>query len=232
MKQEKIIGILGGMGSLATAYYFQQLIDAQSGTTDQDYYRIIVDNNTQIPDRTNYILNQENNPVEALKESVQTLNQANVTHGFMPCFTAHYFYPELNKSSTFTFISVFDTLKKYLSKHPNVKRVGILATSGTQQVGLFDKHLPHVSVVYPDKVHQQMITNAIYDSEHGIKANKIDEQTIAWLNQASDHLQQQGVDLIIAGCTEVCMMKNHTNITHEWLDPMMLVVHILATNNK
>ena len=66
MKREKIIGVLGGMGSLATAYYFQQLILAQRGSTDQDYYRIIIDNNTKDPDRTSYIINQTENPLNAL----------------------------------------------------------------------------------------------------------------------------------------------------------------------
>lgn len=227
MKQEKIIGILGGMGSLATAYYFQQLILAQTGTTDQDYYRIIVDNNTQIPDRTNFIINQGENPFDALNLSVEMLNQANITHGFMPCFTAHYFYPELVKTANFEFVSVFETLADYISKHPTIKKIGVLATSGTQQVGLFEKHLPNVTIVYPDEFHQDMITNAIYNANHGIKANKIDDQTITWLNQASNHLQQQGVDVLVAGCTEVSMMKNHPDITHDWLDPMMLVVQTL-----
>jgi aspartate/glutamate racemase len=74
-----------------------------------------------------------------------------------------------------------------------------------------------------------MITEAIYNTEHGIKANKIDEQTISWLNQASSYLQNQDVDLLIAGCTEVSMMKDHPKINHVWLDPMMLVIETLVS---
>lgn len=224
MKKDKIIGILGGMGSLATAYYFKELVIAQPAQNDQDYYRIIVDNHSQIPDRTEYLLHQGTNPIRALTSSVTMLNQAQVTHAFMPCFTAHFFYQELNQLAHFKFISAFDVLAAYINSNPSIQTVGILSTEGTQQVGLFDQHLPHVKIIYPDLIHQELITNAIYDKEHGIKANKIDDQTIYWLNTASSFLTNQGVDCIIAGCTEVSMMKNHPKIKDEWLDPMMLVI--------
>jgi aspartate racemase len=144
MKDKKIIGILGGMGSLATAYYFNQLIQIQSVTSDQAYLRVIVDNNAQIPDRTSFLLHQSENPITALTQSVEVLNNANVTHGFMPCFTAHFFYPTLQEKATFQFVSTFEVLAEYITNHPAITRVGVLATSGTQQVGLFDQHLPDV----------------------------------------------------------------------------------------
>jgi aspartate racemase len=228
VKQEKIIGILGGMGSLATAYYFNKLVQAQSGKHDQDYMRVIIDNNTQIPDRTSFLLDKTKNPITALTHSVNILNNAKITHGFMPCFTAHHFYPDLQKIATFEFISVFEVLANYISNNPSIKSIGVLATSGTQKVGLFEKHNPTIKVIYPDDMHQQLVTNAIYDTHHGIKSNTIDHQTIEWLNTASNHLYQQGVDILVAGCTEVSLMKNHPNIKYQWLDPMMLVIDHLV----
>lgn len=232
MKQEKIIGILGGMGSLATAFYFNKLIQAQHGETDQEFLRVIIDNNTQIPDRTSFIINQTESPLNALLESVEVLNLAKVTHAFMPCFTAHYFYPELKKAANFEFISVFDVLKRYMDDNPNIQKIGILSTSGTQKVGLFNKYFPNTSVIYPDKTHQDMVTSAIYDPKHGIKANKIDSQTVKWLNQASRHLHEQEVDILIAGCTEITMMRDYPNISFHWLDPMMLVIRELLAKEQ
>ena len=53
---KKIIGIIGGMGPLATADLFEKIIRATDAARDQDFPHVIVDCNTDIPDRTAAIL--------------------------------------------------------------------------------------------------------------------------------------------------------------------------------
>lgn len=47
-----ILGIMGGMGPLATCDLFKKIIDLTEATSDKDHIHIVIDNNTQIPDRT------------------------------------------------------------------------------------------------------------------------------------------------------------------------------------
>ena len=43
--EKKVLGILGGMGTIATAHFFRILADRVKAEKDQDYPRIIIDNN-------------------------------------------------------------------------------------------------------------------------------------------------------------------------------------------
>ena len=59
----KTIGILGGMGPAATADLMMKIIEMTDAKSDQEHIHIIVDNNTNIPDRTAAILHGGEDPV-------------------------------------------------------------------------------------------------------------------------------------------------------------------------
>ena len=92
---DKLIGILGGMGPEATAHFYFKLIKATPSKTDQDHFRVIMDSNSKIPDRTSAIFGNGENPVPALIETAKTLECAKVDVACIPCITAHYFIDEI-----------------------------------------------------------------------------------------------------------------------------------------
>ena len=55
MEKAKTIGILGGMGPAATADLFTKIVSLTKADRDNEHIRIYVDNNTEIPDRTQAI---------------------------------------------------------------------------------------------------------------------------------------------------------------------------------
>ena len=59
----KTIGILGGMGPLATCDLFSKIIQITDASCDQEHVRICIDNNTEISDRTNAIIRHGKDPV-------------------------------------------------------------------------------------------------------------------------------------------------------------------------
>ncbi|GAH53208.1 unnamed protein product, partial [marine sediment metagenome] len=95
---EKIIGILGGMGPEATVDLFHKIIKFTPAKKDQDHFRIIIDNNPKIPDRTAAILGKGEDPLPALQETARNLEKAGVDFIIIPCNTAHYFLPQIQKS--------------------------------------------------------------------------------------------------------------------------------------
>ena len=52
----KTLGIIGGMGPMATAYLLELIIQMTAAKTDQEHLSAVVLNNPQVPDRTAYIL--------------------------------------------------------------------------------------------------------------------------------------------------------------------------------
>ena len=86
---KKSIGIIGGMGPLATADLFEKIIHATDAARDQDFPHVIVDCNTDIPDRTAAILSGGEDPVPQLVRSAHALERpcpATPPTGFMTSF--------------------------------------------------------------------------------------------------------------------------------------------------
>ena len=52
----KTLGILGGMGPMATACFMERITAMTAADTDQEQIPVIVYSNTQIPDRSAYLL--------------------------------------------------------------------------------------------------------------------------------------------------------------------------------
>jgi aspartate racemase len=94
----KTIGILGGMGPLATADLYRKIILHTKADKDQDHVHAIIDGNTNIPDRTAYIMGKGENPLPEMIKSARTLERAGVDFIIMPCNTAHHFFDQLAKS--------------------------------------------------------------------------------------------------------------------------------------
>ena len=88
----KTLGVIGGAGPMATAYFMQQVIGLTDAATDQEHIRILVDNNPLIPDRTSYILdNTKDNPEPVFVEMGEKLVAAGAEVLAIPCITASYF---------------------------------------------------------------------------------------------------------------------------------------------
>ena len=90
-----VIGIIGGMGPLATCDLMQKIIEYTDADTDQEHVRICVDCNTNIPDRTAAILQGGKNPVPELVKSAKRLEAMGAQVLVMSCNTAHYFYEDM-----------------------------------------------------------------------------------------------------------------------------------------
>ena len=92
---KKSIGIIGGMGPLATCDLMEKIIRNTKAACDQDHLHLYVDCNTEIPDRTKAILGEGQSPAPEMITSAGKLIGMGADLLMMPCNTAHYFYEEL-----------------------------------------------------------------------------------------------------------------------------------------
>ena len=106
MNGKKTIGILGGMGPLATADLFEKITLLTKAETDRDHIRVYIDSNTNIPDRTAAILNGGADPVPEMADALKHLEQCGADCVIMPCNTAHYFLPRLQAMTKLPFLSI------------------------------------------------------------------------------------------------------------------------------
>lgn len=200
---KKTIGIIGGMGPEATVDLFNKIIRLTPVKKDQDHIRILIDNNTAIPDRTKAILKGGTDPLPELVKSAKLLKKAGADFIIMPCNTAHYFYDGLKKSSGLPVIHMIEEVAKHLKG--KYKKAGLLATDGTVQSGIYTKVLNRygIELVIPGKNDQKKVMALIY-GKTGIKSGSYKEARIKQeFLKIIKNLAKQGAETVIMGCTEI-----------------------------
>ncbi|MBQ6692348.1 MAG: amino acid racemase, partial [Clostridia bacterium] len=124
---KKTIGIIGGMGPLATADLFRKIVLLADVSSDQGHPRVLIDSNTEIPDRTAAILSGGENPIPALATSARTLERAGADVLMMPCNTAHFFYDGVKAATSLPILHMLQLTAEEIDRR-GIKTVGLLAT--------------------------------------------------------------------------------------------------------
>ena len=168
----KTLGIIGGMGPLATVKLFELIVLLTKANSDQEHIHILIDNNTLIPDRTNYILNKVGeDPRIQLIESAQNLEKIGADYLVMPCNTAHNFYEDIIEKTDIPFINMIEETAKYVKyNHIGTTKIGLLATQGTIEAKVYDKVFSKygIEVMKPSKEFQKYVTELIYNIKEDI----------------------------------------------------------------
>lgn len=194
-----MLGILGGMGPLATIDFMNKIVLGSHVNCDQEHMPIIVHNVPQIPDRTQFILGDGEDPFPAMLEGLRRLEISGASCAVIPCNTAHFWFERLQVETSMTMISILDCVMAEIS-HRNLKRVGIMATSATVSAGMYQKRLAQqgCEALVPNEQSQERMMSAIY----AIKAGQMTEGT-AMMEEIFAELQNQGAEAVVLGCTEI-----------------------------
>jgi len=201
---EKTIGILGGMGPEATLDLFAKIIAATPAARDQDHLRVVIDSNPKVPDRTAAIVAGGESPVPAMTAGIRALLRAGADFVVIPCVSAHAFIDELQPGGL-PLLSMFDaTVAHIRERHPEIKTLGLLATSGTLTSGRFAAVLRRAGLdpLTPDPGDQGRIMAAIYAIK-GAPTGRSRSDIAADVRSVAERLPARGAQGIITGCTEL-----------------------------
>jgi aspartate racemase len=223
---EKIIGILGGMGPEATIDLFLKIVKGTKVRRDQDHLRILIDNNPKIPDRTLALQGKGESPLAELVRSGRLLEKAGADFIVIPCVTAHYYYGALQKRLNIPVLHIVEETLDYVKANlKKVYKVGLIATTGTVQTGLFQEAFSRTAVelVIPSPESQKkQVMEAIYGKK-GIKSIGPSESSRRLILEVSERLIQQGAEAIIAGCTEIPLVLKEGDLPVPVIDPLSLL---------
>lgn len=211
-----VLGIIGGVGPLATTYFMQLLIQKTEAHTDQDNMPMIVINDPQIPDRTSYILdNSEPDPLPELVKVAHWLEDAGADFLAIPCNTAHYFYDSISESVDIPVVNILqETAELIAHKKDKHATVGLMATRGTIASNLYQEYFAQLGmdVKIPADDDQDLLMELIYDC---VKANRpYDERVL--LNIARG-MHDKGCDIVLIGCTELSVIYQNLTQKPIWL---------------
>jgi len=203
------IGILGGMGPMATVDFMQKIIQQTPAETDQDHLPLLVHSVPQIPDRTACLMRGQPSPLNALRSGLKTLLDAGVGCIAIPCNTAHFWHRDLAGLSPVPVLHIAEACCRCLQQQ-NTASAGLLATDGTLKAGFYPEVMESagISLTLPDRHLQQQTMQGIYQ----VKAGQIREGG-QHLLRCMNALLDTGVERVIFGCTEIPLALAHTDAT-------------------
>ena len=202
----KKLGIIGGLGPLATAYFYKLITDFTEIEREQEHLEILIHSCPSIPDRTSHILDPENNPspLPKIEEIGRELASAGCSVIAVPCVTAHCFFDDYSKSVPAQFIHMPKETAKYLASE-GIGCAGIMATDGTLKTGVLASALEEYGIkpVRPSAKSQKNVMKIIYEQ---VKlGNPIDYELF---DSVGEDLRSQGAQTVILGCTELSLARS------------------------
>lgn len=216
-KDTKILGVLGGLGPMATAYYLELMIKMTDAATDQEHLQSIVMNFPTVPDRTAFILGRsQESPLEPMIALGRQLKAMGAGVIATPCITAHYFHKELQEGIGLPMIHGIECIARQLSR-AGITRVGLMATDGTVQSGIFQRQVEEqgMELILPDQEGQAAVMTLIYDQvKAGIKPE------LKLFESVKQQLRNKGAQVVVLGCTELSMLKKENPLGDGILDAL------------
>jgi len=221
------IGILGGMGPEATILLQSRLLQAVEAQDDADHIPLLVDMNSQVPSRLDWILeNKGINPGPVLAQMALSLERMGADAIAMPCNTAHHFAPDIQKAIEIPFFNMPElAAASVIEAVGEGGKVGILGSPANQITRLFDDVFSQYGcdVVFPEN--KDVLLSAI----RSIKSNGPDANSALILQEESDKLVAKGVKCIVIGCSEFSLLSGRFQPKVPAVDTLdVLVNHLVA----
>ena len=196
-----MIGVLGGMGPLATADFFSKVIAATPASSDEAHVPLLIQSDPRIPSRPAAILHNGESPLPALLAGRDRLIAAGATALAMPCNTAHFWFAELLQGCPVPFLSIVDaTCAEAASLAAPGAHIGLIATGATLATHLFDDRLRAMGYL-PMLPEEGDMSTLVLPAIALVKAGRAAEGG-QMIEQAVQALLARGASTVLLACTE------------------------------
>jgi aspartate racemase len=193
-----LIGILGGMGPLATVDFMDKVVRLTEASRDQEHLPLLVANLPQIDDRSSAIIDGGADPLPALLEGIDLLNRNHVSLIAIPCNSAHHWFEPMRARSEAPVLHIAETCVAAVPS--NTRRVALLATGGALVSGFYQEALTRLDIepMLPDATMQPLVAACIRE----VKAGDLDSAA-GYLEAVLTALADNGVGTALMACTEI-----------------------------
>ncbi|HEY0018336.1 MAG TPA: aspartate/glutamate racemase family protein [Longimicrobium sp.] len=226
----EIVGVLGGMGGLASAEFLKTIYETEVGEREQDGPVVMLFSDPSFPDRTeSFLAGHEEVVLEPLVRALERMRASGASSVVMCCMTLHHLLPRLPPALRERVVSLLDVLMEELANARG--RYLLVCSTGTRQLGLFDRHprwdevRGRVILADPDdqrRIHHDLI--------YPVKRNAGMDGLVRMLDELIDRYAADG---FIVGCSEVHVLAKHYFATldperrRECIDPLAAVANAI-----
>ena len=199
---QKILGVLGGMGPLASATFMARLTQLTPALRDQEHIPTVLWSDPRVPDRTAARLGGGEDPLPWLRRGLSGLARAGCDAVVIPCNTAHGWFEEMRAATSLPILHIVDAAAAELMRLGVPSgRIGLMGTAATLAMRLYQQRLDargYEVIVPSDEEMRRLVTPAIDE----VKANRVAE-AYAPLAEVARGLMARGARAVVLGCTEI-----------------------------
>ena len=228
--EQYLLGVLGGLGPLASAEFVKTIYEYSVGTGEQRSPAVLMYSDPAFPDRTETLLSGSyEHLLKRLVGALELLRERNVSEVIICCITIHYLLPELPEYLREKVLSLLDPIMEAVSEM-RTKQL-MLCSNGVRQLGVFERHPAWQRaaqyIVMPEADDQQRIHTLIYE----IKRNRDLDSVSAALEEL---FVKYRVDGFIAGCTEIHLLSKYfmsateKRNRYQCTDPLLIMAQQVA----
>ena len=193
-----MLGVLGGMGPLATVDFLTKLVAATEAKIDQQHMPMVIRSVPQIPDRSACIMKGGESPLPALR--LRELARVGATVVAMPCNTAHHWFDALVADDLPPILYIVDAVAERLALVlPEGAPIAVMATAGTHAAGVYGRRLD--AARWPILAPTPEDIEAVGRGIALVKAGRIAEARVLFSRQAEAQ-RVRGAGAVVLACIE------------------------------
>jgi aspartate racemase len=225
-----ILGIIGGMGPLASAEFIKTIYEHGRVKCEQDFPKVLMYSDPTFPARTQAFLSGEYEVIlKKLIEEMRCLCYLGATKLIICCLTIHYLLPMLPTELRRKLVSLIDIIMVEVSTIR--KKQLVICSTGTNKLRLFQSHELWETckdyLIFPNEEDQNIINRDLIDR---VKINAAPAELIPLLELM---LTKYRVDSFIAACTEVHLLAKSPELAvrnkrYECVDPLTVIARKIA----
>ncbi|MFK8103147.1 MAG: aspartate/glutamate racemase family protein [Saprospiraceae bacterium] len=230
VQEGEILGVVGGMGPLASAEFVSRLYKYFSfGSMEQSAPFVIQYSNPAIPDRsTNFLKGETQCVYDGLLKALEVLDRAGATKYVICCFTMHHVVDQLPSYFKDRIISLVDVTVRSIQRREG--KFLFLATKGTHQMKVLEAHQDwdkiKDKICFMSEAHQEALHGFIYKYlKRGVPPISVSARVLAIVKQYE-------VSGFIAGCTEIHLLTSLGRDEQSFFYPYSIIdpLDIIARN--
>lgn len=216
-----MLGIIGGMGPMASAVFYDMISSKTDASCDQENLDLILLSHAGMPDRTRAILSKDEVQIEEVRSKLYAdamfLQNAGCTAIAVTCNTAHYFVNMIEGELDIPFIHLIREAAEAVASKFVAKKVAVLATDGTIETRLYQDELSKRGVIAftPKAEVQALVMHEIYEC---IKSGKPADEEI-W-QKIEAYVKEEGCEAAVLACTELSVVRKELSLGSFYFDPM------------
>jgi aspartate racemase len=230
-----MLGVLGGMGALASAEFVKTIYEfsGEMSGPEQAAPIVLLHSDPTFPDRTEALLNGDTQLLLGkFIEALEFLCVSGASQLVICCMTIHYLLPQVPVALRDRIISLVDVI--FSSVESLKKKHLVICSNGTVQLGLLQRHPRWEQArdyfIFPSETEQQRVHDLIYQ----VKLNRNLVEARLFVESL---LARYRVDSFIAGCSEIHLLAKQFEPSGQeqrgygCLDPLMIIARQIVEQN-